>query len=177
MSQSSKYSAYWESQNAAQIYNDAEENNPDYRMMNEASLLGFEKYSHMNRKDRRRVKARLAAKILLLSGIPLSLVYLGFYLNNAFIIVPAIFLTIGMLIFSVYYMATYLKLVSIDIKIARHGKGRDAEDAADKNLDPVDRLKMDFERSEMEKKLSNPPGTDISNKRINTGDEGPFRRR
>ena len=178
MSQGSKYSAYWESQNAeTKIYNEAEENNPDYRMMNEASLLSFEKYSRMNRKERRRVRAHLAAKALIYAGIPVSLLYLGIYMDNAFIIVPAIFLTIGMLIFSIYYMATYLKLVSIDIRIARRKDRPEAGGAAEENLDPIDRLKTDFQRSEMETEVSNLPDTEINKKKIKTGDKDPFRRK
>jgi len=166
MSQSSKYSAYWESQNEEKVYSEIVENDPDIQMMSEAQSVFFDRYQAMKQRERRDVKARVAVKAILYLAIPLLILYVGFWMDNAFIIVPAIFLTLGMLMISVYYLVLYIKLHSLDAKISSATVQQEGQ--ISKNMDPIDRLKMDFEMSERREKLATSKESD---------NREPFRRK
>lgn len=152
MSQSSRYSAYWESQNDEKVYSEIVENNRDIQMMGEAQDVFFDRYRAMNQRERKEVRGRVALKAFLSLAVPLLILIAGFWMDNAFIIVPAIFLTLGMLMISGYYLALYIKLHSLDAKISSAGVQQKRQISED--IDPIDRLKMDFERSEMREKLA-----------------------
>ncbi len=174
MSQIGQYSAYWEAQTQGESYGEIIENSPEIRMSTEGRFVDFRRYRAMSRRERRGVKARVILRAILSITIPVSILYLGIYLDNPFIIVPALFLTLFMIVVSLYYATLAVKLILADIEISTAGKGN-GKTASGTRGDPIDRLKMDFERSEMQNRErgSNPHRTDINSMNI----EEPFRRK
>ena len=161
-----RYSAYQESQNEQKASSEIVEKNRDIKMMNEGQDVFFDRYRAMNQRERRAIKARVARRAILSLGVPLTVLIVGFWMDNAFVIVVAVFLTLGMLAFAGYYIDLYIKLHSLDAKISSAGVRRESQ--ISERMEPIDQLKMSFERSEMRDRLA-------TSKERDNGD--PFRRK
>lgn len=132
--------------------------------MGEAQDVFFDRYRAMNQRERKKLRVRAALKAFLFLALPLLILIAGFWMDDAFVIVVAIFLTLGMLAISGYYLVLYLKLHSLDAEISSTG----GQQKRQGSMDPIDLLKMDFEMSERREKLATAKESD---------NREPFRRK